>query len=187
MVKSKIVGVIPSRFGAQRFPGKPLALIAGGITRKQARLARIFSQSPWVVLWLLGALSLAYPVIIGLRQEITGARDLISGIFVAGAILITFVALMGQIYYYARYIYGNPSTFDPIGMGIPVMVKLAGIDKDITLLAHIGIPSEQVDLTQQVMLIDETDNHYIVGVDVGPQRKVFKINKELVKGIVYLS
>ena len=29
MAKSKIVGVIPSRFGAQRFPGKPLALIAG--------------------------------------------------------------------------------------------------------------------------------------------------------------
>ncbi|HTA76946.1 MAG TPA: 3-deoxy-manno-octulosonate cytidylyltransferase [bacterium] len=29
MAKSKVVGVIPSRFGAQRFPGKPLALIAG--------------------------------------------------------------------------------------------------------------------------------------------------------------
>ena len=26
---SRVVGVIPSRFGAQRFPGKPLALIAG--------------------------------------------------------------------------------------------------------------------------------------------------------------
>ena len=25
----KVVGVIPSRYGAQRFPGKPLALIAG--------------------------------------------------------------------------------------------------------------------------------------------------------------
>ncbi len=29
MARSKVVGVIPSRFGAQRFPGKPLALIAG--------------------------------------------------------------------------------------------------------------------------------------------------------------
>ena len=29
MPKSKVIGVIPSRFGAQRFPGKPLALIAG--------------------------------------------------------------------------------------------------------------------------------------------------------------
>jgi 3-deoxy-manno-octulosonate cytidylyltransferase (CMP-KDO synthetase) len=27
--KRKVIGVIPSRFGAQRFPGKPLALIAG--------------------------------------------------------------------------------------------------------------------------------------------------------------
>jgi 3-deoxy-manno-octulosonate cytidylyltransferase (CMP-KDO synthetase) len=29
MAKSKVIGVIPSRYGAQRFPGKPLALIAG--------------------------------------------------------------------------------------------------------------------------------------------------------------
>src|SRR5580658_1542118 len=29
MATNKIVGVIPSRYGAQRFPGKPLALIAG--------------------------------------------------------------------------------------------------------------------------------------------------------------
>src|ERR1019366_569057 len=29
MAKNKVIGVIPSRYGAQRFPGKPLALIAG--------------------------------------------------------------------------------------------------------------------------------------------------------------
>ena len=29
MATSKVIGVIPSRYGAQRFPGKPLALIAG--------------------------------------------------------------------------------------------------------------------------------------------------------------
>ncbi len=29
MAKLKVVGVIPSRYGAQRFPGKPLTLIAG--------------------------------------------------------------------------------------------------------------------------------------------------------------
>src|SRR5580658_2176954 len=29
MAKAKVIGVIPSRYGAQRFPGKPLAPIAG--------------------------------------------------------------------------------------------------------------------------------------------------------------
>lgn len=47
----KVVGVIPSRFGAQRFPGKPLALIAGVpmIVRvvRQALKARRLSEV-WV-------------------------------------------------------------------------------------------------------------------------------------------
>jgi 3-deoxy-manno-octulosonate cytidylyltransferase (CMP-KDO synthetase) len=51
MAKRKIIGVIPSRFGAQRFPGKPLALIAGVpmIVRviRQAQKARRLTEV-WV-------------------------------------------------------------------------------------------------------------------------------------------
>jgi 3-deoxy-manno-octulosonate cytidylyltransferase (CMP-KDO synthetase) len=51
MPKSKVVGIIPSRFGAQRFPGKPLALIAGipMIVRvvRQAQKAKRLSEV-WV-------------------------------------------------------------------------------------------------------------------------------------------
>src|SRR6185369_11762867 len=51
MATSKVVGVIPSRYGAQRFPGKPLALIAGipMIVRviRQAQRARRLSEV-WV-------------------------------------------------------------------------------------------------------------------------------------------
>jgi 3-deoxy-manno-octulosonate cytidylyltransferase (CMP-KDO synthetase) len=47
----KVIGVIPSRFGAQRFPGKPLALIAGVpmIVRvvRQAKKAKRLSEV-WV-------------------------------------------------------------------------------------------------------------------------------------------
>jgi 3-deoxy-manno-octulosonate cytidylyltransferase (CMP-KDO synthetase) len=47
MPERKAVGVIPSRFGAQRFPGKPLALIAGvpmiARVAAQARKARRLS------------------------------------------------------------------------------------------------------------------------------------------------
>lgn len=47
----KVIGVIPSRFGAQRFPGKPLALIAGVpmIARvvRQALKARLLDEV-WV-------------------------------------------------------------------------------------------------------------------------------------------
>ena len=48
---SRVVGVIPSRFGAQRFPGKPLAPIAGipMIVRvvRQARKAKLLTEV-WV-------------------------------------------------------------------------------------------------------------------------------------------
>ncbi|HTC19749.1 MAG TPA: 3-deoxy-manno-octulosonate cytidylyltransferase [bacterium] len=48
---SKVIGVIPSRYGAQRFPGKPLALIAGVpmIVRvvRQAQKAKRLSEV-WV-------------------------------------------------------------------------------------------------------------------------------------------
>ncbi len=51
MAKNKVVGVIPSRYGAQRFPGKPLALIAGVpmIVRvvRQSRKAKRLSEV-WV-------------------------------------------------------------------------------------------------------------------------------------------
>jgi len=50
-LSSKVIGVIPARFGAQRFPGKPLALIAGipMIVRvvRQAQKARRLSEV-WV-------------------------------------------------------------------------------------------------------------------------------------------
>jgi 3-deoxy-manno-octulosonate cytidylyltransferase (CMP-KDO synthetase) len=51
MPKSKVIGVIPSRYGAQRFPGKPLAPIAGipMIVRviRQAQKAKRLSEV-WV-------------------------------------------------------------------------------------------------------------------------------------------
>jgi len=50
-MRSRVVGVIPSRYGAQRFPGKPLAMIAGVpmIVRviRQAQKARRLSEV-WV-------------------------------------------------------------------------------------------------------------------------------------------
>ena len=51
MAQERVIGVIPSRYGAQRFPGKPLALIAGVpmIVRvvRQAQKARLLSEV-WV-------------------------------------------------------------------------------------------------------------------------------------------
>lgn len=50
-IKERVIGVIPSRYGAQRFPGKPLALIAGVpmIVRvvRQAQKAKRLSEV-WV-------------------------------------------------------------------------------------------------------------------------------------------
>ena len=40
MAAEKVIGVIPARYGSTRFPGKPLANIAG-----RSLLARVYSQA----------------------------------------------------------------------------------------------------------------------------------------------
>ncbi len=104
---------------------------------------------------------------------------------VFGAALAAILAIIGEIHYYARYMYGSTTALDPIGMGIPIKVRLAGKAEDLTLVTAMGIPILQPDLTDTILMIDETDEHYIVGVGVDHEIKVFKVSKALIKGIVY--
>jgi hypothetical protein len=102
-------------------------------------------------------------------------------------ILISFAAFIGQIYFYSRHLYGNPMTLDSVGIGIPVKAKLAGDEANILLLSHMGIPATQADLTDTLLVIDETDTDFIVRVDAGAKIQIFKVRKDLIKGIVYLK
>ncbi len=105
------------------------------------------------------------------------------------AALVAILSLFGHLYFYTHYVYGDPefSKLDMIGMGTPTNVQLAGPSDNLSLLQQMGIPLAQPTLTENLALIDETDSHYIVGIGPNPQMRVFKIDKELIKGIVYLS
>jgi hypothetical protein len=152
--------------------------------RKQDR--RWHYNLDWVLFATLAAFSLAYPLQILIYQSATHSTAPEDVIHVCGATLVGILSFIGQIYFYSRYIYGNSSSLDTIGMGIPVKVKLAGTEENITLLAHMGLPIQPPDMTAEVLLIDETDSHYILGNGTGAAMKVYKIDKALIKGIVYI-
>lgn len=142
----------------------------------------------WVIFWVLSTLALLHPVMVAVRQSIVGSTTLYEAVQIAGAGLAGILALIGQVYFYAGYIYGNPAALDPVGMGIPVRVRLAGTKADIELLRNLGLPAEpETDLTGGLLLLDETDSHYIIATGTTAIEQVFKIDKGLVKGIVYFT
>ncbi|HLY29079.1 MAG TPA: hypothetical protein VKQ72_22225 [Aggregatilineales bacterium] len=135
----------------------------------------------------LSAFAYFFPVYVAFRLFLGGLGDgsltvLLIG-FGAGIAFLTFVA---QIYFYAAYLYGDPRNLDPIGMGIPVAIKLAADEANVMLLSHMGIPVSTPDITERLLLIDETDAHYILATGAPPDLQVFKVNKDLIKGIIYL-
>jgi hypothetical protein len=158
-----------------------------GIYRSKSRTLQSsrFIGIGWTVFALLTALSLDYPLRVSLFGPTPGSPEQIT-FRSAMVIVIGILSLMGQIFYYSRYLYGNSNALDSVGMGIPVKVKLAGTEENITLLEHMGLPTQPPDMTAEVLLIDETDSHYILGTGANPAMKVYKIDKALIKGIVYL-
>ena len=101
------------------------------------------------------------------------------------------LTIMAQIYHYSSFYYGQPSSLgalDPIGMGIPTRVSLV-CDKEIMPnLKTLELPIKK-NIIYDVFLIDETDTHYIIGLERIPggdgNNKTYKINKNLVKVIMH--
>jgi hypothetical protein len=137
----------------------------------------------------LGLLSFIFPIAIFARQSLLNANDPFTIVQLFAAALVAILSLFGHLYFYTNYVYGNPefSKLDMIGMGTPTNVQLAGPGDNLSLLGQMGIPLAQPTLTDKLALIDETDSHYIVGIGPKLQMRVFKVDKELIKGIVYLS
>jgi hypothetical protein len=165
--------------------GRPLR------TSKQRTLRSWGSWWFWLV---LSTVSSIFPIMIGIRLLLNALITFESGVLIILAFLASVLSFIGQIYYYARYLYGHPNpTFgsfgsvDPIGMGIPVKIRLAGEAKDISLLKSMGVPSVQPELTDDLVLLDETDTHYIVGIPIDGDIRAAKVKKDIVKSILYLG
>jgi len=143
----------------------------------------------WISWLVVGTLSSIFPLMASLRVVFRGQVDVESGVLLIQAILAGTLAFIGQTYFFARFLYGRPtSTFgsvDPIGMGIPVNVQLAGDAANISLLKKMGVPSLQPELTDTVLLLDETDTHYILGTSSGTSIQALKVDKNIVKAILY--
>lgn len=148
---------------------------------------------PWSWrLWVAaGALATIFPVVVIIRQTLGAQTDFYSVVLIVEAVVAGVLAFIGQVYYYARYLYADPGSWlgstDPIGSGVPVNVQLAGEEKDIELLDHMGASTARPGLTEKVLLLDETDTHYIIGVARDKGIRAVKVTKDIVKAILYLG
>jgi hypothetical protein len=141
--------------------------------------------------WLLaGAVGSIFPMMIALRQLMAPSFDLYAVLLSLQAVMSGILAFMALIYHYSCYYYGNHSplrSLDPIGAGIFIPVQLAGDEAGIDLLAELGLPVLKPGVTGTVLLIDETDRHYIVGFKPGAESEelTLKISKDMISAILY--
>jgi hypothetical protein len=151
-----------------------------------------FSWRFWVA---VGTISSIYPLMVLLELGITmslGAvidSDLVISIGLAA--LAGILSFIGQTYYYSGHVYGRRNIVlrlaaDPVGMGIPVRAKLTGEKDKISLLSHIGVPMANPETTAKVLLIEETNTHYLIALsDQGDTLQTVEVSKEIVKAIRY--
>lgn len=150
----------------------------------------LFSWGFWVA---IGTISSIFPLMVSIRLGLTvalaGQIGYELAISTVQAVLAGVLSFIGQTYYFARHLYGRPNAIfgavDPIGMGIPIRVQLAGESTEISLLAQLGIPILQPGTTDKVLLLDETATHYIIGILSQTDIEAVEVAKDIVKAIRY--
>jgi hypothetical protein len=143
-------------------------------------------------LWVaLGTFATCFPLMVIIRQMIAPEITFYTGFLIAEGVLAGILSALGQVYYYARYLYANDQTFlgaaDPIGSGTPISIQLAGDEANITHLAHLGVSTVRPGLTEKLLLLDETESHYIIGITRDKKTRAIKVTKDVVKAILYLD
>jgi hypothetical protein len=106
------------------------------------------------------------------------------------AILTAILTFIAQIFHYSAFYYGAPSeifgSLDPIGIGIPSRVRIACLAEHASLLKNLGVPMSKKSVTSDLFLIDETDTSYIIALNLMPHANTLKIDKSLVKAMLYI-
>jgi hypothetical protein len=138
----------------------------------------------WRFWFVMACITLTFPQVVLLHQTLLPARDL-------NWTVNSVLAIMAQLYRYSSFYYGCPvalGALDPIGIGIPTRLSLLCDEKTSASLKHLGLPVEK-NIIQDVYLIDETDQHYIVGLEQVPggegSNETYKIEKSLIKVILH--
>lgn len=144
----------------------------------------------WFVASTIGSL---FSMMILMRQLLVPRFDIYAVLLSVQALMSGVLVFIAQIYHYSAFYYGRAKpkgALDPIGIGIPTAVRLA-CDKDaVDLLRGLGVPIDATGITEEVLLIDETDKQYIIGLKRAPkepaaEERTLKISKEMIKAILY--
>lgn len=147
----------------------------------------------WLTASIIGA---SFPAIVFIRQLFfQHPLDVFEKVFFVQALLTGILTLIGQIYHYAAFYYGKPSTIfgtlDPIGIGIPSRIRIACTQENAALLKNLGVSFNKQNVTTDLFLVDETDHDYLVAFETVPDQNkstgTLKIDKSLVKVILYLA
>ena len=169
------------------------ALLAAGWLLKlwsQREIRRQFFSS-WRLWVLLSVVSLVFPLMVIARLSLTGITGFVDGVLVIEVVVLGLLAITAQVYFYAKFLYAQPTVFagalDPTGMGAAVWARLAGQREEIAFLQQMGVPFESDELTANVLLIDETESHYIIGLDTGDSMRAIKVDKAVIKAVQYLD
>jgi hypothetical protein len=153
----------------------------------ESRRRFLFTWRFWI---LAGAVASVYPLSVAIRMMIVPQMTFESGLMLVAGFLTGILAFVGQIYVYARHLYARPNSVlgsvDPIGMGIAVTVKLAIKEEVMPALRELAIPVQGKLTVGPVKLLDETDAHYIIGLEDDQHMRAMKIAKEAVQAILYL-
>jgi hypothetical protein len=141
----------------------------------------------WVFASTAGAV---FPMLILLRQLLSPRFDALWIVIIFQAVMTAALTFLAQVYHYSAFYYGRVHGFgslDPIGVGIPVRVRLACEKTTSALLKGLGIPMKNGVTVNYLYLIDETSHHYIVSMERAASHTgdTFKIEKASIKGIQY--
>jgi len=146
--------------------------------------------------WIFAStVGLIFPSIILAQQLLTQRLPgVFEVVFLIQAFLTGVLAVLGQIYHYSVFYYGQSTGWvgglDPIGMGIPSRVRISATKDNAALIKSLGVSFSKSNVTEDLYLIDETDHYYILAFEAVPDKKkeagTLKIDKSLVKAILYL-
>lgn len=144
----------------------------------------------WNYWFLASSVGAIFPVMVLFRHIFFPLTDFVRIVILSQAVLTAVLTVMAQIYHYSAFYYGRKhglGALDPIGVGIPTRVQIAFDEKEIRILENMGLSVQKNNITDDIHLIDETDQYYIIGFRQKDEvhEKTLKVIKSSVKAILY--
>jgi hypothetical protein len=144
----------------------------------------------WWYWFIASTVAAIFPMFVLTRQLLNPQFDIFWSIVSFQAILTGALTFLSQAYHYSAFYYGRMhglGALDPIGVGIPTRVQLACDEKMGILLKGLGVPVSENGITDDLFLVDETSQHYIISFqrEADSTENTLKVGKDSVKAILF--